>query len=149
MTSFNDPRVAATFAAYPIGARKKLMKLRECIFEVAANTDSVGEIDETLKWGEPAYLTTASKSGSTIRIAWKKAKPDEYAMYFICTTGLIDMFRSVFAQDFKFEGNRAIVFKTEEAVPWDALRFCVAAALTYRTTGGHRSSRLHRARNAA
>jgi hypothetical protein len=149
MTPFNDPQVAATFAGYPIGARKKLMKLRECIFDVAANTDSVGSIDETLKWNEPAYLTTTSKSGSTIRIAWKKAKPDEYAMYFICTTGLIDTFRSLFAQDFKFEGNRAIVFETEGAVPWDALRFCVAAALTYRKNGGHIPSRRHRARNAA
>jgi Domain of unknown function (DU1801) len=149
MTPFTDPRVAATFVGYPITARKRLMKLRECIFEVAARTDGVGAIDEALKWGEPAYLTTASKSGSTIRIAWKKSRPNEYAMYFICTTGLIDTFRSLFPQDFKFEGNRAIIFETEEAVHWDALRFCIAAALTHHKSGGHRSSHQHRARGAA
>jgi hypothetical protein len=33
--------------------------------------------------------------------------------------------------DFKFEGNRAIVFDLDETVPVDSLAFCIAAALTY------------------
>jgi Domain of unknown function (DU1801) len=132
MTPFHSPPVAATFAGYPAGARKKLMRLRELIFAVAKATPNVGEIEETLKWGEPAYVTAASKSGSTIRIAWKKSMPKQYAMYFICTTTLVAVtFRTRFPQEFQYEGSRAIVFDLDHTAPEDALRFCIAAALAY------------------
>lgn len=131
-----NPAVAATFDGYPSNLRAKLLSLRELIFEVAAETPGVGAIEETLKWGEPAYLTTDTKSGSTVRIAWKKSQPDQYSMYFICTTNLVETFRSMFPSDFQYEGNRAINFRAEEAVPEDALRFCIAAALTHRLRSG-------------
>jgi Domain of unknown function (DU1801) len=127
-----SPAVAAIFHGYPDGIRVKLLRLRELIFEVAAETPGVGTVEETLKWGEPAYLTSDTKSGSTVRIAWKKSQPDQYSMYFICTTNLVETFRSLFPSDFRYEGNRAIHFKADEAVPVDALRFCIAAALTHR-----------------
>jgi hypothetical protein len=131
MTPFKNPAVAATFKSYPPVIRRKLLALRELIFRTAAATPEVGELEEVLKWGEPAYLTARSGSGSTIRIAWKKARPDEYAMYFNCQTTLVETFKSWFPHDFAFEGNRAIVFHASTAVPKDALGFCVAAALTY------------------
>jgi Domain of unknown function (DU1801) len=149
MTPFKDPRVAATFDGYPVGARKKLMQLRESIFAVAATTENVGVIEETLKWGEPAYLTTESRTGSTIRIAWKRSKPNQYAMYFICTTNLVETFRSMFPEDFCFEGNRAIVFQTASAVPWDAVQFCIATALTHRQNSGRSSIQNRNAASAA
>jgi hypothetical protein len=105
--------------------------LRELVFDTAADIDGVGEIDETLKWGEPAYLTARSKSGSTIRIDWKKSTPQQYAMYFNCRTTLVQTFRTMFPHDFRFEGNRAIVFGERDVVPLDALSLCIAAALTY------------------
>jgi hypothetical protein len=126
-----SPVVVAAFNGYPKDLRAKLLKLRELIFEVAAETPGVGSIEETLKWGEPAYLTTNTRSGSTIRIAWKKSQPAQYSMYFICTTNLVETFRSLFPNDFQFEGNRAIHFRAEDTAPEDALRFCIAAALTH------------------
>ena len=87
-----SPEVSAVFATYPAEIREKLKMLRALIFDVAAQTEGVGTLEEALKWGEPAYLTTASKSGSTIRIAWKKARPTQYAMYFNCQTPLVDSF---------------------------------------------------------
>lgn len=53
-------------------------------------------------------------------------------MYFTCTTTLIETFRAQFPAEFNFEGNRAIVFEVDETVPEDAVRSCIAAALTYR-----------------
>ena len=123
--------VAKVFASYPANVRRKLLAIRELIFSSASSIESVGKIEETLKWGEPAYLTSMSKSGSTIRIAWKKSAPLQYAMYFNCQTNLIDTFRSLFRSEFKFEGNRAIVFDESEKVRTDSLRICIAAALTY------------------
>jgi hypothetical protein len=132
---FQTPAVAAKFAAYPVGARRKLMALRQCIFETAAKLPGVSEIEETLKWSEPAYLTRAvgktRSTGSTIRIDWKPRAPDQYAMYFNCQTNLIDTFRTLFPTDFEFEGNRALVFDLDRAPPQTALAFCIAAALTY------------------
>jgi hypothetical protein len=131
MTPFANAEVEKVFEAYPADVRRKLLALRELILRTASSTEGVGELEETLKWGEPAYLTSKSKSGSTIRIDWKKARPEEYAMYFNCQTTLVETFRTLFPKEFKFEGNRAIVFKASDAVPADSLAFCVAAALTY------------------
>ena len=135
MTPFQSTAVAQAFEAYPPAMRRKLLALRELIFRTAASTPGVSELEETLKWGEPAYLTSKSKSGSTVRIDWKKSKPDEYAMYFNCQTTLVETFKSLFPRELEFEGNRAIVLRQSDAVPMDALAFCIAAALTYHRRG--------------
>ena len=131
MKPIENPEVAKTFASYPPAPRRKLLALRELILKTAAATPAVGPLDETLKWGEPAYVTSQSKSGSTIRIAWNKARPTQYAMYFNCRTTLVDTFRTMFPADFRFEGNRALVFDEADALPTEALAFCIGAALTY------------------
>ena len=138
MQPFKNPDVARAFEAYPAPVRKDMLALRELILATAASTAGVGEIEETLKWGEPAYLTARSKSGSTIRIDWKMARPAEYAMYFNCQTNLVETFRTLFPQEFKFEGNRALVLSIGSRVPKDAVAFCVSAALTYHVRKGER-----------
>ena len=67
---FESEAVAETFNAYPPKIRKRLIALRSLIFETADKTEGVGALEETLKWGEPAYLTSKSKSGSTVRANW-------------------------------------------------------------------------------
>ena len=143
MKPFATAAVAEAFETYPPNMRRKLLALRELIFKTAKTTNGVGEIEETLKWGEPAYLTTQTGSGSTVRIAWKASKPGEYAMYFNCQTSLVETFKTLFPGEFKFEGNRAIVFKESEPIPKDALTFCISTALTY-----HRLSKVKRSTKA-
>jgi hypothetical protein len=128
---FQDEAVAAKFAKYPPEVQTKLRQLRQMILDTADDLEHVGPITETLKWGEPAYLTLETGSGSTIRIDWKAKSPNQYAMYFNCKTTLIDTFRTIFPTDFKFEGNRALIFNLSDSIPKDSLRYCVAAALTY------------------
>lgn len=135
MKPFANPQVEARFNSYPPHVRPKLLALRDLVLRTAAATDGVGEIDESLKWGEPAYATR-NKSGSTLRIDWKKTAPDYYAMYFNCQTTLVDTFRTLFPNDFEFEGQRALLFPLDKEIPQDALAFCIAAALTY-----HRNKR--------
>ncbi len=130
MRSFVHPDVAATFNAYPSNVRPRLLALRELIFQTADATEGVEGIEETLKWGEPAYVSS-NKSGSTIRLDWKRKRPDHDAIYFNCQTNLVETFRTLFPQDVRFEGNRALVFALGDKVPKDALSVCVAAALTY------------------
>ena len=71
MIPFEDDAVRAIFDSYPDEVRDRLMEVRALIFNAAANTSGVGPNEETLKWREPAYLTSTTKSGSTIRFGWK------------------------------------------------------------------------------
>jgi Domain of unknown function (DU1801) len=129
---FDNPEVAETFARYPSDARAKLLALRRLILVTAECTEGVGAVVESLKWGEPAYRADTTRMGSTVRIDWKPAKPRHYAMYFHCKTTLVETFRTLFPDEFAFEGNRAIVFDMDAELPEDAVRICIEAALTYR-----------------
>lgn len=138
---FENKSVARVFENFPPEVRRKLLTLRKLIFKTALSTQGVGTLEETLKWGEPAYVTTESKSGTTIRIGWKKSRPSQYAMYFHCQTNLIETFRMLFPNEFKFEGNRAVLFNISDIVPVDSLAFCIATALTYHRSKGTKDSK--------
>lgn len=125
-----NTNVQHKFDSYPAHIRPKLERLRELIFEVAENTEGVGKLEETLKWGEPAYLTPETNSGTTIRIDWKSKHPDQYAMYLNCQTSLIETYKTLFPE-LKTEGNRAIVFDTKDGFPEEEIRMCISMALTY------------------
>ncbi|GAA3646778.1 DUF1801 domain-containing protein [Flavivirga jejuensis] len=123
-----DPRVESVFNNYPDSVRKKMTSLRELIIETANDIEDITHLEETLKWGEPSYLT---KKGSTIRINWSPKNPVQYAMYFQCTSRLVSTFRTVYKNVLDFEGKRAIVLQLKEELPKEALKDCIAAALTY------------------
>jgi hypothetical protein len=137
---FENAEVEAVFRAYPDRMREKLMFLREIVFETAAATVGVGTLRETLKWGQPSYVTAETASGSTVRIDRVKATPTGYAMYFHCQTNLVATFRELYSGRLKFVGDRAILFDEADEVSTPALRHCVSLALTYhrRKTPGPR-----------
>ena len=82
-----------------------------------------------MRWGEPSYLTTKSKSGTIIRINAKQ--PKQYAIYFHCQTDLIAEFKRLYPSEFQYDGNRSITFGVQESVPEDKLCQCISLALTY------------------
>jgi Domain of unknown function (DU1801) len=130
-------RVAEKFATYPASVRAPLLRLRALIFSTAAQ-EKVGALEETLKWGEPSYLTSESKAGSTIRMDWKPKKPGQIALYFNCQTNLVESFRTRFPDTFRYEGNRALVLDLAAPLNEKPLAACIAYALTYhrRKTAG-------------
>jgi hypothetical protein len=128
-TSFADPNVEQTFTAFPQDARRGLLSIRELIFDVAARTDGVGELQETLKWGQPAYLTPQTKSGSTIRLGIPKQ--GGFAIYTHCQTTIISEFQDIFPDEFSYEGNRAIHFQSGADLSLDRLQLLIKRALTY------------------
>ena len=134
MHSTPPPHVSAVFDALPADLRARLLELRRLILATAATTDGVGEIEETLKWGEPAYLTARSRSGSTIRIGPVRGSTEEYALFFNCQTSLVETFRHWFPSQLRFEGNRAIVFRVPDRLPEEPVVDCIVAALTYHRT---------------
>jgi hypothetical protein len=121
--------VDAVFKAYPVLARAKLLALRRLILDTAKTTAGVGRIEETLKWGQPGYLTAETRSGSTIRI--DHVSGNQYAIYFHCQTNLVATFRELYPDKWSYGGNRCILLKTENTIDEAALRHCIALALTY------------------
>jgi hypothetical protein len=125
------PEVAAAFERFPPAVRARLLAVRRLILETAAGTSGVGPLTEALRWGEPAYLTASSRSGSTIRLGWKAAAPERCAVYFDCKTSLVETFRVLAADEFSFEGNRAILLDASAEPSTVLLTACLAQALTY------------------
>ena len=130
MRRFADPAVAAVFKAYPVGMRKRVLALRELVFDVAAKTEGVGPLTETLKWGQPSYLTEETKSGTTVRIDRLK-KAGGYALYVHCQSGLVPRFRDLYGDTFRYEGKRALLFDIDARLPLAELRHCIGLALTH------------------
>ena len=127
----SDPAVDAVFSAYPKPIKTKLLALRRLIFDTAEATNGVGRLEETLKWGQPSYLTPETKSGSTIRIDQVKSAANQYAVYFHCQTDLVETFRELYPAELSYGGNRSILVNSENDIPETPLRHCVALALTY------------------
>lgn len=122
------PEVSTVFDRYPNALRKKLMSLRQLILTTAAKIPDVGAVEETLKWGEPSYLV---KGGTTIRINARNDQPNQYAIYFHCKTRLVETFKVLYGDTFRYEGNRAIIFNVDDEVPIEVLEHCISLSLTY------------------
>ncbi|WP_048647693.1 DUF1801 domain-containing protein [Nitratireductor soli] len=124
-------QITAAFAAFPDGAREKLLEARTLLLDVARKTNGVGTIEETLKWGQPAYLTPQTKSGSTIRLGVPKSAKHDWALFVHCQTDLTKQFAAYYPGVFTYENTRAVLFKADEVIPEEPLRHCIALALTY------------------
>ena len=114
-------------ARYPATVASRHQTIRQWIFDIARQQD-LGTVEASLKWGEPSYKVA---SGTAIRFAWKPERPDEYAICVHCSTRLIDTFREIYADTFRFSGNRALVFNIRDELPEQALKQCLALAMVY------------------
>ncbi|MEO8415939.1 MAG: DUF1801 domain-containing protein [Ginsengibacter sp.] len=123
-----SPEVEIVFNKYPGIVRKKIVNLRRLVLAAANEIQGIKGIQEILKWGEPSYIV---EGGSTIRIDWKKKTPDQYAIYFKCTSKLVPTFKMVYKDTFIYEGHRAIVFQMNDEIPEVELKSCLTAALMY------------------
>ncbi|WP_199611172.1 DUF1801 domain-containing protein [Flocculibacter collagenilyticus] len=120
------------FSCYPEHVKPVMQELRLLIFETA-KTLKLGEVEESLKWGEPSYRV---KGGSTIRIDWKPEQPTKYFMFFHCQSKLVDTFRELYSHTLEFERNRAIVFSLHDPLSCHSsksliVRHCIELAFSY------------------
>ncbi|EKD7165402.1 DUF1801 domain-containing protein [Vibrio vulnificus] len=119
--------VKARFDEYPENVRLRLEELRNLVFQIASELE-LGEIDESLKWGEPSYSV---KTGSPLRMDWKLKSPNNYYLFFNCQTKLVDTFRELYGAELEFQGNRAIVLSLSKPLPETPIKSCLELALTY------------------
>lgn len=119
--------VKSKFDTYPEDIKTKLLLVRALIFELA-NELGLGQVTESLKWGEPSYHV---KNGSPIRIDWKQRNPEHYAIYFNCKTKLVDTFKVLYTDELTFEDNRTIIFKRTASLPTTQVKHCLSLSLKY------------------
>lgn len=125
--TFDSEAVAQKFATYPPALRERMLGLRALVFETAEATPGVGRVEETLKWGQPSYLTPETGSGTTVRIDAHSG--GGVAMFVHCQTNLVETFRQHYP-GLDYDGVRAIVMR-DEPIDEAALRHCIGLALTY------------------
>lgn len=111
---------------YPSQVREVAERIRSLIHNTACQ-EALGTVTESLKWGEPSFTV---KGGSPVRMDWKEASPDHFYLYFICSTSLVETFRTLYGETLEFQGNRAIVLNWKEDLPV-MLEHCVSLALRY------------------
>ncbi len=119
--------VNAALDSYPSAAKKRIMAFRKLVFEVVKENE-LATPEETLKWGEPAYLV---KGGSTLRMAWKQSNPDSCSLYFNCQTTLLETFKEIYPDVFHYDGKRAIHINITDDYSEAALRHCIGLTLMY------------------
>ncbi len=119
------------------GNHKRLMTLRALIF-AAAKAEEIGDLEETLKWGEPAYLPKRPRTGTTLRLGWSNGPNARVTLYVPCQTRLIDLYRARFQDGFVYDGNRAVHMSSKAPLPEAEVQQMAAMALTY-----HRDKRRH------
>ncbi len=72
-----------------------------------------------------------TRTGSTLRMDWKQKTPNQYQMYFQCSSRLVETFKMVFGALFEYEKNRAIIFQIDQEIPVAELKKCIKATLMY------------------
>lgn len=136
----SNPEVAAVYRNYPAPLRKGLLILRELVFATAAQTDGVGRVLETLRWGTPSYLTPDTKSGTTIRLGVEAKTAERFGLYVPCQTTLVADYKQLYGKTFSYNGKRGLLFNPEEALPLDELQHCIALGLTYHSNKQQRAT---------
>ncbi|MEJ6397569.1 DUF1801 domain-containing protein [Yoonia sp. 208BN28-4] len=123
---FENDTIAAAYAAMPENSRAMALRLRDLIYETAREMPQIGELSETLKWGQPSYTV---KGGTPLRIAVPKT--GGCGLYAHCQTTVIADYAAVHGTDEQIEGNRAVIFAQADDIVQDRLRHLIRNALTY------------------
>ncbi|PHR92976.1 MAG: hypothetical protein COA69_06565 [Robiginitomaculum sp.] len=115
---------------YPPTLKARLRAVRSLIFELAQNDEEIGEIVESLKWGQLNFATYRPKSGTPLRIG-ANADTGTYSLYVSCSTKLIANFRDIHPDMFAYHGNREIRLCADTPLPEVELTLFINAALLY------------------
>lgn len=119
-----------TLNAWPPEARDQFNQLRSLILNAAQDAD-VGEVEESLKWRQPAWRPKRPRQGSTLRLNWDEKLPQTIALFVDCKTTLSAEMFAAYPYDFEYESNRAMRLRLGAPLPEQAIRHLVKRTFTY------------------
>ena len=138
------PDVAAAFADLPDDHLESLLTLRSLILDVAEKVGAA-PVNETLKWGQPNYLSARPRESTATRLGSTKDL-EYFGLFFHCESTVIPEFEGLFPNDFRYDGTRAILFRPGDDLQTEKLRLCIAHALRYQVPAKRGSSRAQQRR---
>lgn len=121
-----DPRVEALLDAADPDIAAGITRLRRMIYEVAASDPKIGPVQETVKWGQPAYL---ARKGTTLRLG--QPKGGGFGLYVHCQSRVIPEFRDLFPDHDRFDGTRGVVFRAADEICSERHGWLIHRALGY------------------
>jgi len=119
--------IAHVIGNYSEPAKEAFAKLRNILLE-EAKLHHLGDIEESLKWGEPSFK---SKHGSPVRIHWRDKDPEIISIYVNCQSKLLDTYRQLYPDTFVYMGNRELQVQLAKPLAETALRHCFNIAMNY------------------
>lgn len=140
MTSANpvphlDPAITNTVISWPTQASDFLLRIRPILYE-AAEVGGFGPLEESLKWGEPAWRPVKPRTGSTLRIAWPPNSPNELGLFVNCKTKISGIVTDVYPNSFRHIAPRALFVNCDKPLPTDAIAYLATV-----TFGWHKRAR--------
>ncbi|WP_299591736.1 hypothetical protein [uncultured Tateyamaria sp.] len=122
-------------ATWPETAQSHFLHLRGIVHDVATSAD-IGPLDESLKWGQPAWRPKRPRTGSTLRVDWSPTIPDRLMTFVDCKTDLATQMDNRYPNQFHNDGRRALGFDLDTALDAHAVWHLAHITLTY-----HRAKR--------
>lgn len=126
----NEAQTDEIYGQYAPPVRQRLLQLRRLILETARQNAAVGELEETLKWGQPSFLTVKPKTGTTVRIDKDGSDASDVALFVNCQTSLVSEWRVLYPH-LRYGGNRSVHFRADEPLPEAEICQMVSMALRY------------------
>lgn len=128
--NLRNKHVEGLFNNFPGDIGKSLLHIRAMIYEEAHANPSVDQLEESLKWGQPSYVSK-NKAGTPIRLGVEKKSPGTFGLYVNCSTSLIETVKHIYGDKLTYDGNRGILFHENDTLPEETLRHVINLAMTY------------------
>ena len=111
-------------------AQQALWRCRT-LFHLIADENGLGDLDEALKWGQPAWRPKRPRTGSTLRMGWSEVTPDQLALYVDCKTDLAQRMYSLYPDLPRNDGRRALAISLAQAFPEQAMAHLAEMTFSY------------------
>ncbi|NNE53876.1 MAG: DUF1801 domain-containing protein [Sulfitobacter sp.] len=112
------------------------------LFHGIAQERGVGPLQESLKWGQPAWRPAKPRTGSTLRMDWNEGTPDRLNLFVDCKTDLAARMDDLYPDLAFNDGRRHLAIGLGDPLPEQALAhlaemtFCYHIARRARATVG-------------
>lgn len=118
LTTWSDP------------ARDALWACRGLFHDVASQA-KVGPLDESLKWGQPAWRPRAPRTGSTLRMGWSAGRAQHLLLFVDCKTDLAARMRDLYPDLPDNDGRRQIALDLDRPLPEQAVSHLAQMTFCY------------------
>jgi hypothetical protein len=124
----------AVITGWPEPAQHGAWLCRTLFLRVADQTGTA-PLDESLKWGQPAWRPRRPRTGSTLRMGWTAARPDALALYVDCKTDLAARMATLYPDLPLNDGRRHLGIALDAPLPRPALEHLAAMTFCYHLRG--------------